>query len=75
MHLELAYGKGSLGLDLPAGATVVEPAYVQGLPDQVGAVKAALAAPIGERPLAELARPGMRVGHRLQRQHARRLTR
>ena len=34
MHFELAYGKGSLGLDLPAAATVVEPAYVQGLPDQ-----------------------------------------
>ena len=64
MHFELAYGKGSLGLDLPddAAVTVVEPAYVPGLPDQAAAVRASLAAPIAAQPLAQLVRPGMRVG-------------
>lgn len=71
MHFELAYGKGRLGLDLPGSAavTVVEPTYLPGLPDPVAAVRAALAAPIAAlaapvaaQPLAELARPGMRVG-------------
>jgi len=64
VHFELAYGKGSLDLDLPdsAAVTVVEPAYVPGLVDQAAAVRAALGAPIASRPLAELARPGMRVG-------------
>ncbi len=66
MHFELVYGKGSLGLDLPdgAGVTLVEPVYVPGLPDAArgGPVRAALAQPIGTRPLVEQVRPGMRVG-------------
>lgn len=64
MHIELAYGKGALDLDLPEGAnvTVVEPAYVPGLPEAVDAVRAALRHPLGGQPLHERVGPGMRVG-------------
>ncbi len=64
MHIKLAYGKTGLPLTLPdsLAVTVVEPTFVAGLPDPVAALRQALAAPIAAAPLAEVVRPGQRVG-------------
>jgi nickel-dependent lactate racemase len=62
MKVQLAYGEGWLPVELPADrTTVIEPAHNPGLPDEKGAVLAALAQPIGARPLREWIRPGDRV--------------
>jgi nickel-dependent lactate racemase len=49
MKIQLAYGKTGLEISLPddASVTVVEPRYVDGLPDQAGAVRDALRQPCG----------------------------
>jgi nickel-dependent lactate racemase len=62
--VHLAYGKDGLDLDLPDAwnATVIEPRFVPGLPDPAGALRAALAAPIGCAPLAQVVSPSDRVG-------------
>lgn len=64
MRIELAYDKTGLPLELPddLDVTVVEPAFVAGLPDPRTALRRALAAPIGAPALRELVRPGDRVG-------------
>jgi nickel-dependent lactate racemase len=64
MHIDLAYGKTGLPLELDDSLhiTVVQPAFVPGLPDPAAAVRAALREPIGSPPLRELVRPGSRVG-------------
>jgi nickel-dependent lactate racemase len=64
VRIELAYGKTGLGINLPDGAdvTVVEPGYVDGLPDPVGAVREALRQPIGSPSLKAVAKPSDRVG-------------
>ncbi len=64
MQIKLAYGKQGLMLDLPDdwNATVIEPQYVPGLVDPVGAMRDALRNPIGTQPLAERVRPQDRVG-------------
>jgi len=55
MKVKLAYGKSGLIVDLPADrTTVIEPVYVEGLPDQKQAVVSALEAPIDSAPLAAL---------------------
>lgn len=58
MRIKLAYGRDGIWIDLPGGAdvTVVEPRFVEGLPDEAAAIRAALAAPTGTAPLRELAR-------------------
>ncbi|MFH1605427.1 MAG: nickel-dependent lactate racemase [Pseudomonadota bacterium] len=58
MHIDLRYGKGSHRLELdPAwDVTVIRKPDMPLLADPVGAVRAALAAPVGARPLAEEAR-------------------
>jgi len=58
MHIDLRYGKGAFRLDLdPAwDVTVIRKPAMPLLADPVGAVRAALAAPVGARPLAEEAR-------------------
>ena len=49
-------------MDLPADrATVVEPTYVPGLPDPVGAIRDALRNPLGAPPLRQIAAPHHRV--------------
>ena len=60
-RVELAYGQGHLGVDLPAEATVIEPTHVPGLPDERKAVQEALANPIAARPLREWIKPGDKV--------------
>jgi lactate racemase len=64
MRVNLAYGRGSLPVDLPdwADVTVLAPSYTPGLPDARAALRQALAAPIGAAPLREQIRPGARVG-------------
>jgi lactate racemase len=58
LHVALAYGRGELALELPAGVRVdvLEKVPVPALADPAGAIERALAQPIGTRPLEELAR-------------------
>lgn len=64
MEVKLAYGKTGLQVDIPEGyhTDIIEPRWVEGLPDQVAAVQAALQSPIRCKPLRELAGPGSSVG-------------
>ncbi len=64
MQVKLAYGKTGLDVNLPddANITLVAPQYVPALPDPADAVRRALQAPIGARPLREWAKPSSRVG-------------
>ncbi len=58
MKVRLAYGRSGLDVDLPdANVDVVEPQYVEGLPDEAAALRAALRRPLGTPPLRELVRP------------------
>ncbi len=62
MKVNLAYGQGRLAVELPDDrTTVIQPSHTAGLPDERGAVRAALDRPIGARPLREWIRPGDRV--------------
>lgn len=63
MQIELAYGKGRLKAEVPdfVHTEVVGPRYVKGLPDQLLAVKAALANPMHFPPLAESVCEGQKV--------------
>ena len=60
--IRLAYGRDGLEVNLPADrATVVEPTYVPGLPDPVGAIRDALRNPLGADPLRHIVKPHHRV--------------
>ena len=62
MHIDLAYGRMGLTVDLPADrTTVIEPTYVPGLPDQTGALLNAMRNPIGRPPLRQMVRPDQTV--------------
>jgi nickel-dependent lactate racemase len=62
MKINLAYGQGHLPIDLPDDrTTVIEPTHHPGLADEKDAVRAALASPIGARPLREWIKAGDRV--------------
>lgn len=64
MIIKLAYGKTGLDLELSdeLNVTLVEPAYVPGLPDQKAALRGALQAPIQGPPLRDRVRPEDKVG-------------
>lgn len=63
MRIDLAYGRDGLVVDLPAArATVVEPRFVPGLPDEAAALRAALRSPIGAPALVDWLRPDDTVG-------------
>jgi nickel-dependent lactate racemase len=64
MRIKLAYGKTGLEISLPddVSVTVVEPEYVDGLPDQAGAVRDALRYPIESPPPKALVKPSDKVG-------------
>ncbi len=54
MKVKLAYGKEGLWVNLPdENVTVVEPRFVKGLPDEAGAIRAALREPIGALPIGQ----------------------
>jgi nickel-dependent lactate racemase len=57
-RIELAYGRGVLPLELPAGVqpTVIRKAALPKLPDALDAVRQAFENPIGSKPLSELAK-------------------
>ncbi len=62
LKVALAYGDGRLEIDLPSGrTTVIEPTDRPGLPDEKGAVLAALRHPTASEPLRERVRPSDRV--------------
>lgn len=62
MRVHLAYGENGLRVDLPdRNLTVVEPTYESGLPDQEGAIRQGLRAPIAAPPLRDLVRSTDRV--------------
>ncbi len=57
MHIQLAYGRQGLAIDLPEeNLTVLAPTFQPALPDEAAALQAALAAPLGAPPLADLVR-------------------
>ncbi len=62
MNIQLAYGKGTLNVELTgADVHVIEPKHQPGLSDERGAVLAALDAPIGAAPLRGWLTKGCRV--------------
>ena len=62
MRVKLAYGKEGLWVELPEeNVTVVEPRFVEGLPDELHALRTALREPLGTPPLRELVRPDQKV--------------
>jgi nickel-dependent lactate racemase len=62
MQVQLAYGRGRLSVEMPDDrTTIVEPAHLPGLPDERGAVLAAIGQPIDARPLREWIPPGAKV--------------
>jgi nickel-dependent lactate racemase len=62
MRVSLAYGRGSLDVELPGErVTVIEPAHQAGLADERASVIAALDAPIAAAPLREKITPQSRI--------------
>src|SRR3954469_25509871 len=62
MIIHLAYGRGSIAVELPdAQTTVIEPAPEPPLADERAAVRAALERPIGAPPLRESIAAGQRI--------------
>lgn len=62
MRVKLAYGKEGLWVELPErNVSVVEPLFVEGLPDERSALRAALCEPFGTPPLRQLVRPDHKV--------------
>jgi nickel-dependent lactate racemase len=55
VNVSLAYGRGRLAINVPdERTTVIEPSYVEGLPDEATAIRHALRQPIGSQPLRTL---------------------
>lgn len=61
MKVNLAYGQGHLAVELPDGATVIEPAHNPGLPDEKRSVMEALKGPISAKPLLEWIKPSDKI--------------
>ena len=59
MKIKLAYGRSGVEVEFPdKNVDVIEPRFVDGLPDEAEALRQALRQPIGARPLRELAKAG-----------------
>ena len=59
MNINLAYGRSGLTVTLPERQIdVLEPQFVHGLADELGAIQEALRSPIGTAPLVELVKSG-----------------
>jgi nickel-dependent lactate racemase len=52
--VQLAYGKGSISIEVPEKAVIVEPPHIESLADEKGAVVQALRHPTGTPPLKEM---------------------
>jgi nickel-dependent lactate racemase len=61
MNIKLAYGREGLPITFPDTVDVIRPHFAAGLPDEVGALRKALRAPIGSASLADLVRPSDNV--------------
>src|SRR5205814_1342193 len=62
MKVHLQYGKEGLSIDLPsANARVIEPTFVEGLPDEGRSFEDAVRQPLGGRPLRETVKASDRV--------------
>jgi lactate racemase len=62
MIVNLRYGRGDLRVEIPSSrVTVLEPAFVPGLPDEAAAFREAVSRPIGSRPLGECVAAGERL--------------
>ena len=59
--VQLAYGRGRLGVQFPSNAQVIEPRFVPGLSDEKKAVADVLRHPIGSRPLDEWIKPDSKI--------------
>lgn len=53
-QVQLAYGKGSISIEVPDKAVIVEPPHIKSLADEKGAVVQALRHPTGTPPLKEM---------------------
>ena len=54
MKVDLAYGRGYLSVEFPSErTTVIEPAFMPGLPDERAGVLHALNKPVGSAPLIQ----------------------
>jgi nickel-dependent lactate racemase len=64
MKIQLAYGREDLDIDLPddLDVDVLEPKYVEALPDDSAAIEDALLSPIDSRPLRELVKRSDTIG-------------
>jgi nickel-dependent lactate racemase len=59
LNINLAYGRSGLTITLPERQIdVLEPQFVHGLADELGAIQEALRSPIGTAPLVELVKSG-----------------
>lgn len=61
MHVDLAYGRTGLTVDLPETTDIVSARFLPGLPDETAAIRQALRRPIGSAPLAAKVKPGDKV--------------
>ena len=62
MRVTLAYGRSGLDVEFPEDrTTIIEPTYVDGLPDEASAVRDALTRPTGTAPLRELVGPDQTI--------------
>lgn len=62
MKVHLQYGREGLTVDVPGrNVDVVTPTFVEGLPDEAAAFRAAVRAPISSKPLREIVKSGDRV--------------
>ena len=62
MNVDLAYGRGRLPVDFPTErTTVLEPTYINGLPDEIASIRHALRVPLNAPPLANIASPTQTV--------------
>ena len=62
MLVNLAYGRTGLAVEFPDDrTTVIEPTYLDGLPDQTGAVREAVERPLGTVPLRSLVDAGQTI--------------
>lgn len=59
--VQLAYGKGSISIEVPQRAVVVEPQHLESLKDEKAAVMSALRQPVGTPPLKEMVKATDRV--------------